>query len=45
MLVMFESDKTLYPAATAVFQELDEDKKLVPYKQTPLYKNDFIGLK
>lgn len=46
LFVMFAKDSMIFPKESAIFGEIQSDKKTVlPYDQTDLYKNDLIGLK
>ena len=47
VLVKFAEDSTVVPRGTEWFEfyELGQAQKMLPYNQTDLYKEDWIGLK
>lgn len=45
MLVMFTGDTVINPAQSAWFCDYDENMKLRDMTETPLYQEDYIGLK
>ena len=45
MLVQFQNDTVVFTKESEHFQEMDEDKQIVSFYETDLYKQDWIGLR
>ena len=44
-LVQFQNDTVVFPKESEHFQDMDENKQIVSFYETDLYKEDWIGLK
>lgn len=44
-LVQFQNDTVVFPKESEHFQDMDENKEIVSFYETDLYKEDWIGLK